>query len=453
MAKSKASRRKVAFIGASYKFVHQAVRDFLLTGAMEDTDCYLYDIDKEALNLEHDLISKMIKQKGSKLTVHKCSSRRQALSGADYVVVSLLVGGMDVAEKEDKICRKYNIRHTVGDTIGPMCTARCLRMVPLLLDIAKDMKRYCPGAPMLSPTNPMAVLTTAVERYGGVTCIGICHGTHFAMTTIAQSYKAALSDVEVNVVGVNHLAFVDKVKVKGRQEPLDRVIRRITRKALEGYEDPAGHIDRAEYAIQYAYRTGALPNNGDHHFIEFFPWFLAPHAFGKKGRNRYGLNERLHDPDARRRHKKDVKKLLEKWAYGKAPVPDMDRLSSEHIHDIIHGLEGQRKHMSITNLHLNVPNRGSVPNLPDDAVLELTVKIDAKGVRGVKNPPLDVFKLGVMAPLVAVNELATEAAVKRDKKAFLKALHLDPLVYDFDTIPEMAEELWEVNRPFFKPQK
>lgn len=453
MAANKTSRRKIGFIGASYKFVHQAVRDFILTGTMENTDVWLYDIDKDALNLEYDLISRMIEQGGSGITVYKARNRRQALEGADYVVVSVLVGGMDVAEKEDQICRKYNIRHTVGDTIGPMCTARCLRMVPLMLDIARDMKKYCPGAPMLSPTNPMASLTTAVERYSGLTCIGICHGTHFAMRTIAESYGVNLDQVEVNVVGVNHLAFVDRISVKGKEKDLGWAIRTITAKALEGYEDPAGHIDTAEYAIQFAYRTGFLPNNGDHHFIEFFPWFLAPHAFDKKGRNKYGLDNRLHDPAARRKNKKAVRKLLQKWTYGKDPVPDMDKLSSEHIHDIIHGLEGEKKHMTIKNLHLNIPNRGSVPNLPEDAVLEVTVNIDKKGVRGVKNPPLDMFRLGVITPLVAVNELAARAAAERDKKAFLKALHLDPLVHDFDTIPQLAEELWEVNKPYFRPRR
>lgn len=52
MARNRSSRRKVAFIGTSYKFVHQAVRDFLLTGNLEDTGIFLYDIDAEALRLE-----------------------------------------------------------------------------------------------------------------------------------------------------------------------------------------------------------------------------------------------------------------------------------------------------------------------------------------------------------------------------------------------------------------
>ena len=117
-------RRRIAYIGSSYKFVHQSIRDYILSGRMDDTDVVLYDINPDPLQIEHDVIARMIKQGRSGITVRKARSRAEALDGADYVVTSLLVGGMDLAEKEDLICQKYGIRHTVGDTVGPMCTAR-----------------------------------------------------------------------------------------------------------------------------------------------------------------------------------------------------------------------------------------------------------------------------------------------------------------------------------------
>ncbi|MFH1706498.1 MAG: hypothetical protein ABIF71_01065 [Planctomycetota bacterium] len=452
MPANRNSRRKIAFIGASHLFVHQSVRDFVLNGKMENTDLYLYDIAAGPLEVEYDLIRRMIKQGHSKITVQKSPTRRAAIEGADYVVMSVLVGGLDAAEKDDKICQKYNIRHTVGDTIGPMCTARCLRQIPLILDVAKDMRKYCPKAPLLSPTNPMAAMTDAAIRYGGVDCIGICHGSHFIMDVIARAYGVKIEDVAINLVGVNHFAFVDEVRIKGVKKPLDKAIKQVTAEALKGYADPAGHIDKAEYAIQYASRIGFLPNNGDHHFIEFFPWFLAPHSF-KNGKSRYGLEKILLSVPDRRKRKVDLKKLLLDWTNRPQPIPDMDKYSSEHIHDIIFGLEGRNRDQVISNLHLNVLNGNSVPNLPKDALLELTVDISPKGVKPVKNPPLDTYRWATLAPLIGVNTLAVEAAVHQDKKAFIQALHLDPLTRDFDTIPAMAEELWNASKPYFKPKK
>jgi alpha-galactosidase len=303
-------RRKLTFIGASFKFVHQGVRDFIIarklsgTTHLENTDVYLYDIDPAPTDLEYDVITRMIRENNSGVRVFKTKSRQEAIDGADYVVVSVLVGGMDAAEQEDLICQDYGIRHTVGDTIGPMCVSRCLRMVPLMLDIAGDMQRYCPNAPMLSVTNPMAVLTHAVNKYTKIPCIGICHGTEGQVQQIAKVFNVPRNQVCVDVVGVNHFGLITRVEVQGREIPMDELIAKTHDAMKKGYVDSAtGGVDESEQAFEFFRMTKLLPNNGDHHFIEFLPWFLAKHAW-KDGKNVYGMDKRLHSaPDRRKRHK------------------------------------------------------------------------------------------------------------------------------------------------------
>ena len=443
-------RRTIAYIGASYKFVHQSVRDFLLFGEMDDTDIRLYDIDPEALRLERDVIRRMIRQRKGGLTVKACRSRREALEGADYVVVSVMIGGLDLAEQEDRICQAHGIRHTVGDTVGPMCASRCLRMAPLMLDIARDMQQLCPGAPMLSVTNPMAVLTSAVNRHTGVAAIGICHGTHFRQDMIAKAYGVNRLDVALNVVGVNHLGFIDSIRVQGRPLDIATVSKKIADLARAGHADIAGYQDTDEWANGFGRRYGILPNNGDHHFVEFFPWFLAPHAF-RDGTNTYGLDHALHNPDARRRTRLWFRDTVRSWAYGRKPIPDMDKFSSEHIHDIIFGLEGRFGNRIQRELHLNVTNGRAVPNLPADANLELTCFLGADGARPAMNQPLPPFTLGLLMPLVCQNLLTERAAVEHDFAAFQEAITLDPLVSDFRTIPSLAKALWRLNQPHVKP--
>ena len=405
------------------------------------------------LELEYDFISKMLKQLNSNISVHISNSRKAALLNADYVVTSLLVGGMEVAEAEDNICRKYGIYHNVGDTIGPMCAARCLRMVPLMLDIAADMKKYCPDAYLLSPTNPMAVTMGAVARYGGVKCVGICHGTHFLVQTIAKAYHVNDTEVFVNVVGVNHLSFANRVKIAGEEIPVTEVIKMIKDVANAGFDDPAGHQDRYMLAMDFAERIGVMPNNGDHHFTEFFPWFLSSWAKDDNGINRYNIDDLVHDPNKRRKIKAEAEIKLREWTYEAEIIPDIDKFSGEHINDIILGLEGREEEMTIKNLHLNILNGRAVPNLPQDALLELTATFEHGKILGVKNQPVDDLLFGLLAPLIAENNLITDAAVKQDKSLFIKALHLDPLVNDFASIPALADELWAVNEPFFIPQK
>jgi alpha-galactosidase len=453
-------RRKLAFIGASFKFVHQAVRDFIISPKLagvthlENTDIYLYDIDPVPLDLEYDVISRMIRQNTSGLRVFKCKTRQEALDGADYVVVSVLVSGMDAAQAEDLICQDYGIRHTVGDTIGPMCVSRCLRMVPLMLDIACDMHRYCPSAPMLSVTNPMAVLTHAVNRYSKIPCIGICHGTEGQVKQIAAVYGVKRNEACVDVVGVNHFGLITRVEIQGRAVPMDELIAKVREALKKGYVDPAtGGIDESDQAFEFFRTTRLLPNNGDHHFTEFLPWFLAKHAF-QNGRNIYGLDKRLHDPDDRRKRHKWFYDTVAGWAYAPADqlIPDMHAFSAENIINIVSGFEN-KGFVNASELHLNMTNGGAVPNLPADCNLELTCHVTPRGMQPIQFEPLSPFVLGVLMPKVCQNQLALKAAVEKDKQAFLEALLLDPLLQEFNTVEQLADRLWKVNEKYWTPTK
>ena len=131
------ARRKVAFIGASYKFVHQAVRDMIISGQFENTDVWLYDIDETAVRLEHDVIARMARQKHSRITVSKARSRAQALDGADYVVVSVLVGGVLQLAVQIPAMRARGVRIRPSLDVGNPAFRRMLRrLLPIAIGLA-----------------------------------------------------------------------------------------------------------------------------------------------------------------------------------------------------------------------------------------------------------------------------------------------------------------------------
>src|SRR5690606_21065093 len=136
-----------------------------------------------------------------------------------------------------------------------------------------------------------------------------------------------------------------------------------------------------------------------------------PHTFDAQGKSRYNIDERLLNVPKRRQRKQWFKDTLTNWAYHIDKIPDMDKAGGEHIEDIILGLEGRTKDMTLHELHLNIPNGGAVPNLPREAILELTVTPKGKAFKPVKNPELDLYRWGVLSPLVALNELSAKAAI------------------------------------------
>lgn len=165
--------RKIAFIGAgSFGFTRSLVRDILSFPAFHDCHLALMDIDDERLAAIEKAVQKIVAKGkyGAKITATK--NRAEALEGADGVVCTILQGGVDVWQYDILIPKKYGVDINVGDTRGPAGIFRALRTIPVMLDIVKDMEKYCPNAILLNYTNPMAMLCRAMQSQSKIQISG-----------------------------------------------------------------------------------------------------------------------------------------------------------------------------------------------------------------------------------------------------------------------------------------
>jgi alpha-galactosidase len=160
--------KKIVFFGASYRFVHKVLRDMLLVGGFNDVHLMVHDIDPEPMNVVADLLERIARQQKSNVKVSRSLDRREALKGADAVVLSITTGGRESDQRSWEVCAKYGIPICVGDTLGPAALARNLRTVPVVLALGKEMEELCPNAVMLNFTNPMSVLTSVLNRYTSI---------------------------------------------------------------------------------------------------------------------------------------------------------------------------------------------------------------------------------------------------------------------------------------------
>lgn len=427
---------KITFVGASYLFVHKVARDFIKTGRFENTHLYIYDIVPEPAKLVTDLIQKMINQSGSSMKVTGTLNRRTALKDADFIILSISTGHPQAYINDIDICKKYGIWHIIGDTCGPAALSRNLRLVPVAIDLARAMERLCPKAVLLNFTNPMAVTTSVFNRYSSIRCIGMCHGTVGTTNWLADSLKVDRKSVKVELGGINHLSFITKVQVGG-EDVTDRlydVLKKTKARSID-----LAHPDVEEgHAVQLELfrRFGALPNNSDRHACEFFPWFLRK----EKRFGRVYLAETANVAQ-RVRRKERFRKILSKWAYGRGPVPDMERYSGEDAHNILTSvaLNDNKAHI------VNVQNDDFVPGLPDHANVEVTARVNRKTCTG-RGVHLSEAILGFLRPIVAEYDLTLRAGLEGDRNLALQAMHLDPLVTDFDTMPALLDELLKANK-------
>ena len=277
---------KVVLIGAgSAVFTRGLVSDLIRSGL--ETDLALVDIDPTALEVAERLAQKMVTFKNAPVRISAHIDRRDALPGATIVICTIGVGSRRAWEKDVFIPRKYGIYAPVGDTIGPGGSSRAMRMIPPMVDIARDVLDLCPGALFFNYGNPMAAVCRAVRKATGANMVGLCHGVIDTAKHLARILKVPFADMQYNAVGINHETWFTQVRVKGNDAmPALREIARQHVAAAPEMDAPVGSaapwvpvvspygngVD--PFSWQLLLTFGGFPAPLDRHVTEFFPQFF-----------------------------------------------------------------------------------------------------------------------------------------------------------------------------------
>jgi alpha-galactosidase len=440
-----AGRKRIVFVGASYKFVHKVLRDMLLVGGFEDVELVVHDLDETPLRIVGDLLERIARQKKTNVRVLRTLDRGEALRGADAVILSITVGGEETDFRSFEVCAKYGIPVGVGDTLGPAALARNLRTLPVVVGIARDMERLCPSAVLLNFSNPMSCVTGVVPRTTGITCWGLCHSADELFRYFATVFGVKKSEIHLEVGGVNHQAFVTKLLVRGQDRT--REILKATLASDAKLEDNLLETVREEVKLQQdLFRVlGAWPSTGGTHLCEFYSQFYTPRRIDELGL-RHELKRIL--PGRKPFGRRECPGIIHDWAYGPEPVGDLHLLTSEHAHELLWAyFTGQ----PFTRV-LNLPNDGEfIRGLPKDACVEALVTVAGRKVTGtpVTLPPV-IHSL--VQRWTTIHDLTIRAALECDRDAARQALFLDPHVGDLYDIEPMLEDFLATLEPWL-PKK
>ncbi|MGZ6899281.1 MAG: family 4 glycosyl hydrolase [Acidimicrobiia bacterium] len=442
---------RIAIVGGgSYQWVPKLIVDVANTPSLVESEIVLHDIDPAPLPRMAQWVEHVADRRGIPLTVRTTTDRREALAGADHVVVTISTGGFASMRHDLEIPRRYGIAQSVGDTVGPGGITRALRNIPVFLAIAADMAELCPDAWLLNITNPMTTICRAVTRETGIRAIGLCHELTILQFFLMLLLDADFGALELEVTGVNHLPIVTRCTVGGADgfellrallaDPA-RASERLAMDVPDGLgftkPSPGPHWTRGDLIagnrlkFELFRRFGALPAAGDRHLAEFFPGVLteASHWGGRWGVHLTTIAER-------ERHQGQHLEALERM-FAAAEISRMP--SGELVAATIDSLRGG----TVRHLPLNIPNAGQCPDLAEAAVVESICTVDAGGVRGRDRavaPPVFAEQL---RRIVAAQELTVEAGVTGSRDAVLAAMLADPLAgrIDFDQLTRMTDEM------------
>lgn len=394
----------------------------------------LYDIDREAA--EHNRVI------GSALTARKdtagkwsyvnSGSLKEALTGADFVVISILPGTFEEMRSDVHAPEKFGIYQSVGDSVGPGGFLRAMRTIPMFVEFAEAIRQYAPDAWVINYTNPMSVcVRTLYEVFPRIKAFGCCHevfGTQKLLCSMLKNMRGIedvpREEIHISVEGVNHFTWITRASYHGTD--LFPIYREFAEKYREtGFsENTDSNWMNNSFACAHRVkfdlflRHGLIAAAGDRHLAEFLPpWYY------------------LRDPET-----------VHRWMFGLTTVDyrieDLHkrlarsrRLVSgeEQIPLKPSGEEGIQLIMAILGLgdrvsNVNLPNRGQVENLPLGAVVETNALFARDSISPVFSGPLpnDVLALVIRH---AVNQAGTvEAGIRKDRDFAFRVFQNDPLV-------------------------
>ncbi|MCI5650458.1 MAG: hypothetical protein MR332_13735 [Fusicatenibacter sp.] len=399
--------------GASITWMPTFINDLSNCESMLGGEICLYDIDQEHLEIIHQFAEKLMNEKKKDIRLKLVDTLEEALTGADFVVCTVLIGTHEVWKDEMNIIHKYGIEHPKGMSVGPGGLAMALKQIPWIVALAKRMEELCPNAWLLNLSNPMQAISLAVERYSSIKYLGLCHGVTNTISRMMYLIGEDESKVNYTIGGVNHFEIITKIEKDG-EDLLEKVAQ-----AYEKIQREKGHSGERVTTEIYRLFDG-YPCNEDIHVIEFLPYYI------QKGRHleefeltHNYIENRIKGRDARWQEIRD-------YIDGKKERQEVvEEHSSEKLAEIIDAVCNNKP----AYMYANVTNKGYISNLPESLCVEVPVIIHRNRYEGVCVGEMPKALAALSTVHGAVQDLTVDAAMNGDRHAALQALSLDPMCY------------------------
>ncbi len=432
----KVSDIQIAYIGGgsrgwAWTFMTDLAMESRISGTIR-----LYDIDRGAAEA-NAIIGNRQKQReevSGKWDYVVKDTLQEALSGADFVVISILPKTFNEMEADVHMPERLGIYQSVGDTAGPGGMMRALRTLPMFMEFGEAIKKYCPEAWVINYTNPMTLcVKTLYQVFPQIKAFGCCHevfGTQKVLASIASQELGCDSmdrrDVHVNVLGINHFTWFDYASYKGID--LFPVYRKyIDVHYEEGYEEKDNHWMNSTFACAHRVkmdlfkRYGLIAAAGDRHLAEFMPgdeYLKDPETVAGW---KFGLTTVAW-------RKEDLQKRLER---SRRLVSGEEELKLEPTGEegilLIKALCGLERVVS----NVNIPNAGhQIANLPENAVVETNAVFERDAIRPVLAGSVPEQVRQLIIPHLENHDRIMQVVLgdNRDVDLVVEAFQNDPLV-------------------------
>lgn len=445
---------KITVIGAgSAVFGLSTLVGILKHPDLQDAELFLHDVNAEGLRKIHLLAEKLSRALQTNVAIRSSTDRREALDGADFVVLSVAIDREKCWRLDREIALRYGINH-YAENGGPGSFAHTARNLSIIMPILRDMENLCPDAWLLNFTNPVPKICTAASRYTKIKTIGICHQIQFGYFILAGLFaeelglkipkdynfrwndqsialfrlmsKRAREQFLIRAWGLNHFTWMLSVTEKETGKDLYPEIRKrisLIRKNLPSFEPLTMEVFEV---------FGVLPVPGDCHLCEYLPY---THNVHRKTWERYDIQ--MYDFAWAERGREKMWEEIDRIIAGEVPIARLEDIETERGEFIIASI---LKNQNSYEEAVNIPNAGYIANLPEGAIVETPAVLGSEGPIGLGGGKLPEPIAELCRRQILITELMVRAIIEEDRKLALEAFALDPTMDDLDVARKLLEE-------------
>ncbi len=399
---------KIAVVGGGSTYTPELIDGFKRFENL--TEVALIDPSAERLNIVGPFAKRLLPQ------VTWTGDLDAGLDGASVVVIQLRVGGQRARISDETFPQECGC---IGqETTGAGGLAKALRTVPVVLEVAARAAQRAPGAWIINFTNPVGIVTRALLD-AGHRAAGLCNVAIGFQRRFAGLLGVAPQEVTLDHIGLNHLTWERAAYVAG----VDRLPELFTEAAQQ-----------VQLPLEVLLRLRSVPSYYLRYFYEHDLVLEEQRKEGTRGEKVAQIEATLLDlyQDPSLTTKPELLSQRGGAFYSEAAV------------GLISSLLGGDNAIHAVNLR----NRGHLPFLPDEAVIEVSCRVDRAGATPLPTAPVGPPYSGLISAVSAYEELAVQAAIHGGRERVYLALLAHPLVGQHEIAERLTDRLLAANGAF-----
>lgn len=427
---------KITVIGSgSIFFTRQLVNGMVRSETFKGCELGLVDLDERKCEQMAIFCRKMVEEHGADIKISASTDRKEILPGSDYVILTFAIRNYLYRETGTLLAKTYGINMVSGETTGPSSVFRILRTVPAVLEVARDIETLCPDAMVLNYVNPTNVVGTALVRFTKLKSYAFCDGLYERHTVNRIATYLDLRDeitdinqLEFKIGGINHFTWMWELTRQG-EDMMPRFREGLRR---EG-ESKTPVFPEAVCDWEVFKVFGVWPAAIDHapEYLRYFKG-LGKDPSRDYQVTKWNLNKRI---NWMKRVWREIKACNE----GKITASEVVKSQgdgSDMLLTLIESILTDKK----ARFPVNIPNEGRIPNLPDDALVEIYGTFGRDGVDVPVIGDLPRGPWGITCQIIDEQELALEAAMTGNFKTVVKSIACDPAVMSLNDAIDIAHD-------------